>query len=194
MYFKSSKLFCCLCLVVAISSLWVECKSISRLGQKQIVNSQRDLLALPNVEYRQMVTYETGPRYAIQDEPNEEMYQATPSQAMDAMDNEYVSDSNQDDGETQAQTESSQTGGSQEPTEVLYTDNSGNLYKQVGDHYEPADETSSVTSTHEQPEEQPTQPAKNSGYSESSGMSEMSATILTEIPVKDVSEQGQYIE
>lgn len=189
MYFKSSKLFCCLCLVVAISSLLVECKSISRLGQKQIVNSQHDLLALPNVEYRQVVTYETGPRYEIQDEPNEEMYQATPSQAMDAMDNEHVSDSNQDDEETQPQTESSQAGGSQEPTEVLYTDNSGNLYKQVGDHYEPA-----VTSTHEQSEEQPTQPTKNSEYSESSGMSEMSATILTEVPVKDVSEQGQYIE
>lgn len=198
MSIKISAFVACLIGIYVLLCSQVDSKPLVRLNAKKILNSQYDLLALPSGENRQVVTYEPRPQYVVQESPEhqqqnqarQEVYyvQADQSSMEQAEPNRHYHHSGCSHDTTANQEAQAQANGGDEQTEeILYTDDNGNLYKRVGDHYEPASATTSLVPVSEQSEDANPSKSRNNQHNQIG----MTATILTEVPVRDLPDHGK---
>lgn len=191
-------------LVLIVSQ--TESKSLGRSKQKRVVDSNDDLLAMPSNEYRQVVYEHVEQQYAPTEptssneeaQPHEEIIYVNEDGQPVEMEQTHQQPSEHGQDETHQQQPSYQTTGSQQnqnddnlATEVLYADQNGNLFRQKGDHYEPAAATTTLVSDSEQSDHQSQAERQSQQSNDSPSPPAMTATILTEVPLKDLSHQGK---
>lgn len=198
MSIKTSAFVACLIgIIYVLLCSQVDSKPLVRLNAKKILNSQYDLLALPSGENRQVATYEPRPQYVAQESPDHHQQQNQERQEVYYVQAEQNSMEHADPNNHYHHPDCSHdmshgaqpNGADEQPEEILYTDDNGNLFKRVGDHYEPASATTSLVPVSEQTEDASANPSKNSDNHNPVGMT---ATILTEVPLRDLPDHGKW--